>query len=569
MAALTAGSAGAVELVSPSDPWVSIEGSPPAATVRDGERTAVKLPCPFSKLEGWRYGWDVAKDLKLSDHRWFKLRVRADHPDRVAGLIVYFRSHSGWFTGALGAPTEEWTILTATRLKFKTEGVPGGWDNVSQMRVSVLPAGKLDTAVYIAGVEGTSAMTGEDAVRVGPYSRLAGLKDAVAGVAALEPLVAEGEDLLRKAGKEGADPPLETQKLLLAARGKFVEAYVRSQKPKAGEFRAAWCHSGTGPEMGWTKTIEALADNGFNAVFPNLLWSGVAYYPSKVVPVAPVVAAKGDQLKEILAVAKRRGVAVHVWKVCWQFGWQADPKVAVPFRFAGRMQVDGDGKRGEWLCPSDPRNRRYELDAIEELVRNYDIDGFQLDYIRFDGDTWCFCDSCRSGFQKEIMKRLRDWPAPVLEDGEHFKEFRDFRRNVITSFVRETREAIKRIKPGVQLSAAVFPVPERARETVLQDWSRWAREGLLDFVCPMNYTEDLAEMRSRAKSGLAAVEGKIPVHQGLFAAFSPQERQEPDMAVAQIVAARELGASGFVLFEIQDHMLKDLLPQLRLGVTAE
>jgi len=468
-----------------------------------------------------------------------------------------------------GKPTASFSPLVGTRLDFKTEGVPGGWDNVSRMRIAVIPAGRRDTVVHISGLEGTSAVSVDDAVRIGPFTKLDGLKEAVAGSAALTETIREGEKLLAKAAEHDDVSTPAAQKLLADARDRFADAYVRSQKSRTGEFRAAWCHSGTGPEMGWTKTIEIMADNGFNAIFPNLLWSGGAYYPSEVVPVAPEVKEKGDQLKEILKAAKRRGVAVHVWKVCWQFGWMADPKVAVPFRFAGRMQVDENGKQGEWLCPSNPKNRKYELDAIKELVRNYDIDGVQLDYIRYHGSEWCFCDSCRKAFQKEVMRRFRDWPEPVLEDGEHFKEYRDFRRGLITSFVRETRKAIKRIKPEVQLSAAVFAVPEQSRESVLQDWVTWANEGLVDFLCPMNYTENLSEMRARAKSGIDAVAGKLPVYEGLYAAYSPQARQSPDMAVAQIVAARELGAAGFVLFEIQDHVLTDLLPKLRLGVTAD
>ncbi|MEK7766237.1 MAG: family 10 glycosylhydrolase, partial [bacterium] len=140
--------------------------------------------------------------------------------------------------------------------------------------------------------------------------------------------------------------------------------------------------------------------------------------------------------------------------------------------------------------------------------------------------------------------------------------------DVITSFVREVRREIRAIRPGIQLSAAVFPVPASARATVLQDWGRWIKEGLVDFVCPMNYTEDLGEMRHRAQAGLEIAGGKVPVLQGLYATFDPGRVQPPDALAAQIVASRELGAGGFVLFELQDHVITDVLPLLRRGVTA-
>ncbi len=566
-------SAHAVEVITPADladpsRWVPLEGTPPAEVVTEEGKTYLKLPCPFSALTGWRYAWDITLDADLKDHRWLKLRAKADDPDAVAEVVLYFESGSGWYRGGLGGLTPDWSTLVGRRVKFSTEGVPAGWNTVTRMRLAVIPAAKRDTTVYIGGLEGTSAVSLEDAARVGPYQSLAELRVALTGSTAAEESLRRGEALIKEAAKHPDISAAKPQQLIQQARSALVDAYVRAQKPKPGELRGAWCHSGTGPPMGWTKTIEALADNGFNAIFPNLLWSGIAYYPSKVVPVAPEVASRGDQLKEILAAAKRRGVAVHVWKVSWQFGWMTDPKVAVPFRFAGRLQVDQNGKQGGWLCPSNPKNRKYELDAIRELVRNYDIDGFHLDYIRFNGNEWCFCPSCRKAFQKSVRRKLKDWPAPVVEGGKYEQRYLEFRRDLITSFVRETRKAIKKIKPEMKLSAAVFPLPHSARKNVLQDWVRWVHEGLLDFVCPMIYTENLSEMRSRAKAGLDAVAGKVPLYVGMYATYAPDQRQEPDMAVAQIVAARELGASGFVLFEIQDHVLTDLLPVLRLGVTA-
>jgi uncharacterized lipoprotein YddW (UPF0748 family) len=299
-----------------------------------------------------------------------------------------------------------------------------------------------------------------------------------------------------------------------------------------------------------------------------MLWSGVAYYPSKVLPVAKVVAEKGDQLQQLLAAAHAKGIQVHVWKVCWQMGWMTDPSIAVPFRFAGRMQIDRDGKQGEWLCPSNAANRKYELDAIREVVANYPIDGFHLDYIRYSGNEWCYCPACRANFEEGIGVRLEDWPKPVVEGGKYEAKYREWRLNVITSFVREVREMMKDVRPEAKLSAAVFPVPDNARDSVLQDWPRWIRDGLVDFVCPMNYTGSLQEMRSRMKAELDAAAGKVPVYAGLMVTADSGEDQAPDMAVAQIAAARELGAQGFVLFELQEPVLRDLLPVLRLGVTS-
>lgn len=66
------------------------------------------------------------------------------------------------------------------------------------------------------------------------------------------------------------------------------EAYSLSLKPVTPEFRAFWEPHATGPYPGnWAAAADALAANGFNAVFPNMLWGGLAHCNSAVLP--PVI----------------------------------------------------------------------------------------------------------------------------------------------------------------------------------------------------------------------------------------------------------------------------------------
>ncbi len=547
--------------------WIPVEGSPPAEAIAKEDETVLKLPCDFSTNENWRVAWDFPLEGDMTAHKRFKLRVRADDPDAVSGVNVYFNSGEGWYTKGMGGVSDEWRTLIAGRSGFAQEREPAGWDKIARIRIAVLPAARRDTAVYVSGLEGAMFLAADDVCRVGPYETLGQIKEAVSEHQAALRHFERGEELLAQAGALADKSSPESQELLVRAREALAGAYLRSLDTRRDEFRGAWFHDGKGPARGWKQAVQDLAANGFNALFPNMLWSGAAFYPSKVVPVAKSAAGK-DYLKEILSAARANSVKVHVWKVCWQFGWMADPETAVPFRFAGRMMVDRQGRQGEWLCPSNAENREYELAAIRELVRDYNLDGLHLDYIRYPGDEWCYCSACRMNFEQGIGRRLNDWPAPVLAGGKYENAYREWRRNVITSFVAEVRQEVKGFGRNIQLSAAVFPNPEHARNNVLQDWRRWIKEGLVDFVCPMNYTESVEEMRSRLKSGLAAAGGRVPVYPGLYAAYSEQERQEPDVLAAQIAAARELGAGGFVLFELKDVVLDGTMPLLRLGVTA-
>jgi len=65
----------------------------------------------------------------------------------------------------------------------------------------------------------------------------------------------------------------------------------------------------------WDESIRFLKENGFNVILPNMLWGGIAYYPSQVLPEYEELAQRGDQIEQCLAACRKYGVACHVWKV--------------------------------------------------------------------------------------------------------------------------------------------------------------------------------------------------------------------------------------------------------------
>jgi uncharacterized lipoprotein YddW (UPF0748 family) len=300
-----------------------------------------------------------------------------------------------------------------------------------------------------------------------------------------------------------------------------------------------------------------------------MLFAGVAYYPSKIVPPHSIVAEKGDQLAACIKACREHGVQVHVWKVCWEIGWQSPRDAAEPFRAENRLQVDRSGRTVSRLCPSDPRNREYELDAILEAA-DYDVDGIHLDYIRYGGAQVCYCDGCRKRFEEQTGKPVEDWPADALPDGARGDEYAAFKVEQITSFVREVRHALKERKPDVKLSAAVWePAPHAM--SVSQDWPAWVDEGLLDFVCPMIYTEDVGYVRATLGEIMDRVAGRAQVCPGLRAQSRQRLNRQPplDVLVDEIDVVRELGAQGFVLFELRESHGPNLMPYLRAGLTSE
>jgi uncharacterized lipoprotein YddW (UPF0748 family) len=351
-----------------------------------------------------------------------------------------------------------------------------------------------------------------------------------------------------------------------AAREKILQAYCLAQPSLPGEFRAFWCHSAFGVDgMDWDAAVRRLAENGFRAVIPNMLWGGVAYYDSKVLPVAAEVRDKGDQIAQCLAAARKHGLEVHVWKVNWNLGHGVPKEFLERMRREGRLQVSSKGVEEPWLCPSQPANQQLEIDSLLEVVRNYPVDGIHFDYIRYPDADHCFCARCRERLQASLGVALDRWPEDAL-DGALRSRWLDWRRSNITAVVQAVSTRAREIRPGVKISAAVFPNWTTDRDGVGQDWKLWCEKGYLDFVCPMDYTPSHRRFRQMVEQQVAWA-GKVPCYPGIGpSATSPS--LGVDGVIEQIKITRELGAAGFTIFNYGRSEAEHLLPMLGLGVTA-
>lgn len=348
-----------------------------------------------------------------------------------------------------------------------------------------------------------------------------------------------------------------------SARAHLKQAYILSLKPVYPELRAIWEHHATGPYPGnWADGIAALATNQFNAVFPNMLWGGLANYNSAYLPHSSDYIQYGDQIAACVSAAHARGVQVHVWKVNWNLG-NAPQSFIDSMRAAGRTQVSSSGEATDWLCPSHPDNLALETNSMMEIVRNYDVDGIHFDYIRYPDSDHCYCAGCGSRFQSQTGRTVTNWPADVLAAGSLRNAFLDWRRAQITRLVQAVYTQTKAIKPAVKVSAAVFPDAPSAYDGVGQDWRLWVTNGILDFVCPMDYTTSLHSFTNLVAQQLAYVGGRVPVYPGIGAFIL-----ETDGTLSQLQAARAADVPGFILFELSPTSAATLLPAIGAGATA-
>ena len=237
------------------------------------------------------------------------------------------------------------------------------------------------------------------------------------------------------------------------------------------------------------KQLDMLKEANFNTVLFQTRLRGDVIYPSIYETFAESLAGKTgrnpgyDPLKFAIEECHKRGMEIHAWMVCIPAGNDRQVKLL------GKQSVVKKKptmcihfKRAWYLDPGNPETAKYLAAIAKEITMNYDIDGIHLDYIRYPENGENFPDG--KTFRKYGKgKNLTQW-----------------RRDNITSIVREIYNDVKIIKPWVKVSSA--PVGKyndtrrysskgwNAYNAVYQDTKLWMETGIHDAIFPMMYFRD-------------------------------------------------------------------------------
>jgi uncharacterized lipoprotein YddW (UPF0748 family) len=352
----------------------------------------------------------------------------------------------------------------------------------------------------------------------------------------------------------------EALEAVRAARTYAETAFTASMPTRRRpEFRGAWIHSPEVPHDDWGGFFKAMKQANLNALLPNVCSAGVAHYDSDLMPLSDLVKSRGPQMQKMMSAAKRNAIELHLWRVNLRLGGVGAAAVN-KLKSEGRICLDRNGKvvggpNGGTLCPSHPENQRLEVAAMLEMARKFKPDGVHFDYIRYPNATACYCQGCRARFERFIGRAVAEWPKDVLSGGALHERYQQFRRDQITAIVREASRRLRAEAPAVKISAAVFSNWETARDRVGQDWVKWVETGLLDFVCPMDYTtnaEELAQIVARQRRWVG---GRVPLYVGVGAYRAGAAWQVADLTETAFAQ----GADGVVYFQIRGRSAVDAI----------
>jgi uncharacterized lipoprotein YddW (UPF0748 family) len=192
------------------------------------------------------------------------------------------------------------------------------------------------------------------------------------------------------------------------------------------------------------------------------------------------------------------------------------------------------------------------LALLEEITTRYDVDGIQLDYIRYP-----FQDPSANqlgGYGRAAREQFKELTGvdPINispRDRQLWQTWTDFRIRQVDSFVATVSQRLRKQRPNLIVSAAVFALPRSERlQRLQQNWEDWAMQGNVDLMIPMTYALDA--------NGLQNLAQPLLTQSSLSSALIlPAIRllNLPDIvAVDQIQLLRDLPAGGYALFAMEN-----------------
>jgi uncharacterized lipoprotein YddW (UPF0748 family) len=475
--------------------------------------------------------------------------------------ILAYRTMEGSTEATAGPPA---VTLAAGGAVISGLFAPGGRLEKSWLLQAVLAAVDPDLAGKAArGLRRQAQEALAAAVEHWSRARLAlPARDAEERLRALQALRSEGQEF--SAG--GAVPAREMEKApALQEQIQRVRAFDMSLATSApAEIRGVWIH--TYAPTDWDRVARRVRAAGLNCLVVRVGRGGNVIYPSAFLPRdAWAEKAGGDEMQRAIDAAHRHGLRFIAWRVNFHMG--SAPK-AYRDRMAAedRLVRDSHGVPVNWANPGDPRNTELEFQVMREMVEKYDVDGVQFDYIRypdapsFDYD---YGPVSRREFERKRGRPVADWPAEVLS-GPLKTEYEDWERENINRLVERVYREVKRLKPNVLVSAAVWRNHRRYRALLKQDWPLWVKNGWLDLVVPMDYTPEPDTFAATVDAQVALTRGRAPLAAGIGSWLL----QTPEELVRQVEIAREAGAAGFVLFAYNAEQIEEQLSGLHTGATS-
>ncbi|MGZ4963997.1 MAG: family 10 glycosylhydrolase [Limisphaerales bacterium] len=306
--------------------------------------------------------------------------------------------------------------------------------------------------------------------------------------------------------------------------------FARSSAAQDAEYRFFWASAyqdGFKNAAQVSRMVAEIRAVHCNGIIVEVRKRGDAYYNSTIEPRATDIEPGFDPLAEMIKQAHDTNsgprLDVHAWVVAypvWGEQW-ARPTMANHPYLLHPDWLTRDLQGAKWYAeyysfdPGHPAVQKYLFDVCMEIVSRYDVDGLQLDHIRYDRNTWGYNRTTVARFNERFHRSGQ--PPPLDAD------WLQFRRDQVTDLVRKIYICATEVRPRIKITVAantrapgisqLSEWPKAAPYSMLmQDWRAWMEEGIIDIAIDLAYFRQQQWASAWDKWNLYAKDNKYQRH---------------------------------------------------------
>lgn len=329
------------------------------------------------------------------------------------------------------------------------------------------------------------------------------------------------------------------------------------------EYRSLWADSWNASFLNATQAqtlVQTCRDNNINTIMIEVRKIGDAYYSSALEPRATNISggAAFDPLGYLIGLAHdtsggKKRIEVHAWFVMHRIsrGETLNPQhilVQHPEYIMSDQLGNTNGSGSIFIDPGHPGTVNHNVAVILDCLANYDIDGVNLDYIRYPeaAGEW--------GYNPVSVARFNAYYGKSGQPSGADPDWDTWRRRNVTNEVKKIYIKMKQAKPAVVLTADTINwgsnytsgtyTSSDAYRSVFQDWVGWLNEGILDYNALMNYAT--SNTRYQGWTDLSLANDNI---RGSIIGIGAYLQTTSQNSIDQLLYARAQGADGVNIYD--------------------
>lgn len=289
--------------------------------------------------------------------------------------------------------------------------------------------------------------------------------------------------------------------------------------------------------------LDQLKACGFNRVGIDVQFRGGVLYPnSDSLPQVPEANGE-DLLRVCIDAIHERGMKADAWM---EYGMYAHFTPHKSDRSMGKWldahpelaSVDKNGKAaiarpfGTFysLDPANPASAELLAKLNVEVATRYNVDAISFDRLRYAEFDHLGLAS-RARFEQETGVKFADATDINTEAGRKLSEWK---RQQLLKGVTHVVEAVRKAKPGLQITGYVVPPDEMMNKS--QSYDLWMKAGLLDRIYVSMYGADITDAANKAVKLLDGDKSR------LYAAINAEQTTEN--LLTNIELSRQMGLKG-------------------------